>query len=84
MNGDLTGDYPELTFNFAPSKGEPFTMTRVEVADAMAFVRELKAKAEKKAARYTCPKCGGQWDGSKYTSNPIQHKCVSCYKLWTP
>lgn len=73
MNGNLTGESPELVFNFAPSKGEPFTMTRVEVADAMAFVRELKAKAEE---------CAHVSDGDIYTSRPSQFKCKKCGKMY--
>lgn len=74
---------PEQRFHFEPSEGEPFTMTPVEVADAMAFVRDLKAKADKEV-QHTCPKCGGDWDGSVYTSLPIQHRCTSCNEYWTP
>ena len=83
MSGILTGDYPEPTFNFTTSEGEKFTMTVFEVADAMAFVRELKAKADKEAARHTCPHCGGECDGDFYRL-PTRARCKSCKKFWTP
>ncbi len=73
--------HQEATFNFMPSKGEPFSMTLVEVADAMAFVRELKAKADKESARNACPKCG--IPGEKDTYNPDYSECAFCGKYLT-
>ena len=77
-------DKPETVFTFTTSKDEALSVTQSEMGDLVAFVRELKAKADKGAARYTCPKCGGKWDGDVYTSRPIQHRCTSCNQYWTP
>lgn len=73
---------------FEPSSGEPFTMTWLEVADLVAFVREMKVRQDKedeRTRRHTfCPECGGLNDGMMYMSNPPKMKCVDCKQWWTP
>ena len=49
MSGIL--EKPETFFTFTTSKDETLTVTQPEMGDLVAFVRELKAKAEDEGFR---------------------------------
>lgn len=65
---------PDALFHFSPSKGDTFTMTSVEVADAMAFVRGLMIDSLK---------CKHKSNGMVFATHPPSYRCSDCGEIFS-